>query len=298
VKLTRLSTLRRVTRRGTRRCAWLLGSLAAVSACGGGGEEMRTASMASRTAAAANLAAPQATRSPTSTTQIPETPVSYADGTLSVRDGADLRSALAQIEKRTGIAVIMAPSLGAPRVVRAVAGAPLVDGLLQLLGDYDVLLSFRATGQSQSTLQTLWVYPKGRGPLPARAAPQVDRDRTAGAGEAATAEEWYRRLLSAVPADRLNSLSESIDTQIELPEPALLQLAGTDPNPLARRLALIAIGRTPPSNSPAARTAAHMALQDADQTVREQAKDLLEQLDMAALPDGALPLAVVPPPSP
>ena len=281
--------------------AWLLYTVVSLCACGGGTNDREMESSGSRHLPAqvhATLVQRDALAA-VAQTAARVSRIAFVDRTLHVDvDRRPLHEVLAEIERQAAVSIIVAPSVSAGLISGTVNGASLVEGLLQLLHGYDLLLSFGATELSLPPLETVWVYPKGNGPRPQPAQSMVSsvmnaetiRD-TAVPGEdaATTANDVARELLSLDPAVRYRALVHGLNLQLALPEHTLVQLAGADANRDTRLLALSAIARGAVENPAAARTAVQLALQDRDPAVREQAKDVQEQLDLAAMPNEGLP---------
>jgi len=274
--------------------------VAALSACGGNESDSGTPGPLAAAAGHASQAAASPQRAlPPGAAEEPA--VLYADGRLTVHSSrGDARSIVAAIEQQARISVLLVPAIGSPALAGDVADAPLVDGLLALLRNYDLDFSFRAAGAAPAALYTVQVYPKGEGPRRPYAAPAGRPDAFArevaapadelahrGTDQAADPTVLASALASTDPRLRRQALSRSLDLGVALPEGMLQQLAA-DADPAARRLALTALAREPALQSPVARSAAQGALQDGDPAVREQAKDMLEQMDLAALPSDAI----------
>jgi hypothetical protein len=90
--------------------------------------------------------------------------VTYAVGRLSLNARAQpLRKVLAAIQTSSGVAIAVAPDVADVALTMRFDGVPLVDGLLSLLHDHNLVLSFAAGGAPQ--LRAASVHAKGRGPL-------------------------------------------------------------------------------------------------------------------------------------
>ncbi|MCW7538813.1 hypothetical protein OOT46_13275 [Aquabacterium sp. A7-Y] len=229
--------------------------------------------------------------------------VQLIDGRLTLQvHEQPLSTVLATIATQAGITIELAPDLGARPITADMRDLPLTQGLLWLLRDFDVLLAMR----SGASLQAAWVYPRGRGPQgPAvavaaavhasveaptqrcdagSAAPGLaDKDVTA------DPQQLAQDVLSTDPRVRQRALDRSLTQQMPLPPAALHRLATEDPDAGVRTLAVTALTHGPQAPAVAVHAALQRALQDQDAALRERAKELLEQFEMAALPNEATP---------
>jgi len=270
-----------------------------------GGREAGAAAARPLAAAASQGRSTQALTRPTDD---PALQVGWAEGllTLHVQD-RPLHTVLQAIEHQVGIPIVAMDGIGALSVSGEVDRAVPAEALVTLLHQFDVLLLHAASPSAPSRLKAAWVYAQGRGPGVA-APPRTGPDSAwrpgppeaadaglaghdgAGADAAHAAEDLRRDVLSPDAWVRRRALARSLALRVALPQPSLQQLAGFDQDPRIRLLALQLLSQEPAAAAPALRMAVQRALQDADDGVRSQARDLMEQLDLAALPSDALPI--------
>jgi len=265
MKLSRIGSHRFGCSDGLPIAAWVC--LIVVAACGGEADPS-AADTGNRSGIAQ---APSPSRTALANTPTPG--VVYAQGRLSVQaDKASLRVVANAIARQAGIAVALDPRLVSRSIDGRFSDVPLVDGLLQLLRDYDLVLSFSAAGRSATALAAVWVYPKGLGPRGALAETAALATMKAAAGEA-------------------NAVRREVLLHAETPHPVPAEetaprAAAPPIDPESRVLALGALTRDPALDAVAVRATVQIALQDNDPTVREQARYLLEQLDQSASNEG------------
>lgn len=265
----------------------------ALGGCGGsdsvpGAPSIQVASDARPAATTPTAAAPLPTAEARSEPAPAEAATHASVSTRSLRD------ALASLEA-DGIAVVVDPSIAGAAVAGDMGRGIKGDALVALLRGFDVVLLYGSSPSSASALKAVWVYPQGRAgeQMEARGT-DVSRSNVRGlpllpTDPTARAELLERDLASPDPALRRQALATSFALQTALPEHALLQTTRADPESDLRRVALQALARHPSADAAVVRTAVQAALADRDADVRGVARELLEQLDLAALPAESVP---------
>jgi hypothetical protein len=245
-----------------------------------------------------------------------------AKSTISVKTGRltlqvqnlPLESVLSEISEQSGVAIVNAQSVAQEQVSLHLRDLPLDQGLQQILKGHDTFFFYGAAakeedkGVSRTSLKTIWIYPKGQGerivPVPPEQwASSVEIEKRLShpdAAERARSVELLvarngERALDAVrfalndrdDQVRERTLHAALYSGMTLPTTLLEDLARTDPSPMVRFLALGAVASGPGESlvpNPNIRTIAELALNDSDPNVKEEARQILEQLEQPPQP--------------
>jgi hypothetical protein len=253
-----------------------------------------------------------------SPTTPPEPPslVTVEGGRLTVLvENRPLEWILDEISRKSGVAVTGAETETGQPVSVQFKDLPLDQGLREILKDQDAFFFYgvdekggdetRGSGEAQSgsSLKAVWVYPKGQGrqiaPVPpeqwasTREMKQGVTDPDPGVRsrtlELLVEREGERALNEVVLAlrDRDDQVREralhaALNSGMPLLPALLEELVQHDPSPMVRFLALGAVAGSNAdsfSSNPNIKKVAEFALNDPSPEVKEQARQILEQLE-------------------
>ncbi|HEX2341926.1 MAG TPA: hypothetical protein VHI98_15735 [Vicinamibacterales bacterium] len=218
--------------------------------------------------------------------------------TATVQD-SPIGSVLEELDSQTDVALIPADDLDIAehRISVQLADVPLDEGLRRLLKDYDTFFYYGGVGNAPSSLQAVWIYPKGTAsalrPVPPEAwasSKELEAgfaDRSPEVREQAYVALLLRpgsagreRVLQAIrgvsetdEAVRQRLLSSAISNGMRLPPDLLADLARWDGSEGIRLMALDAL-----VGDPIVQETAQAALTDSSQTIRKRAKEILAEL--------------------
>lgn len=228
---------------------------------------------------------------------------------LSVQNRS-LASVLDEISRQSGVTIHDIEKAGSEGVTIQIKEMPIDQGLQQILSAYDLFFFYQAAGKEgdtagnpASSLKGVWFYPKGEGgkisPIPPeqsagsaeiknglRHPDPAERGRAvellvAQKGERAL-DEVRLALNDREDPVRERALDAALHSGMILPQVLLEDLARNDPSPIVRLLALGAVAGTSddsPAGNSNVKTIAQWALNDPDPFVKEQARQILDQLD-------------------
>ena len=227
----------------------------------------------------------------------PKMLVTVADNLLSIQvQNRSLVSILEQISDQTGIPIIISEGVKDKTVSFQFQNLPLDQGLQVLLKELDAFFFYGAQGHSPASLSTVWLYPKGKGrrivPVPPDAyagtaemqqnLSDPDPDERARAVEALIKLQGSRALNTVLqvlkdPDEkvRYRALHQAVRLDVSLPEEFMQRLVLSDPSPVVRFLALEALVNVPGANPATIHKIAELALNDPNETIHEQALDIL-----------------------
>lgn len=226
--------------------------------------------------------------------------VVYRDGALSLNiQERPLKSVLAEISAKTGLAINIMPGVGDENIFISLAGVFLEQALKSLLGQYDTFYLHGSTGKIDGALRAVWVYPKGQG---AQAKPLPPE-------QWASTAEFSMNLLDSNPEIRGKAIEELIHRQgkaaltnvfatlkdndaavryrtllkannagLEIPADTLLALARQDTSVDVRATALRVLMEQPNVDKKLVMEIAQYNLNDPDISMRHAAEDVLAQL--------------------
>jgi hypothetical protein len=224
---------------------------------------------------------------------------------------------LKEISRQSGVTIMRAAGGANSTLTIQLEEMPLDQGLRQILKGHDIFFFYGAEESKEDggttpvtvPLKTVWVYPKGEGlrmtstlPDPGAGTAEGIKTRMANASPAERAQ-WVESLieqrregnLEAVHLalnDRSDEVRErtlhaALNSGTALPAAWLENLALNDFSPMVRFLAVGAIVNHSGDSlvvTPNARTVAQLALKDPSLNVREQARQVLEQMDQPFQP--------------
>jgi hypothetical protein len=234
----------------------------------------------------------------------PQLSISYEKGLLrlSIRD-CQLLQVFEELAAKTRVAIFPAPGVGAERVSLEVANVGLEEGLRRLLHDqsYDLFFYYRSVKQGPASLRAVWIYPPGEGeglkPVPPEAwASSRELEAYLGDADPRVRERAYEAFLDRPGAHhrelildalrgtretddgvRERLLSAAVSRGVAIPADLLVDLATTDRSEQIRWMALNALAQ-----DAAVRPVAEAALNDPSPSVRERARDILNELENAS----------------
>ncbi len=216
---------------------------------------------------------------------------------------------LGEISRKSGIPIVSAEGLSDAPISAEVQDLPLSQGLEKILKDFDVFILHSAEGQALSSVKGVWVYPQGAAqgmrPVPpnawtstAEAEEGLNSANPADRGSAIETlveregrqaqEALSRALLDEDEEVRTQAIYAARNSGVELPAQALMELVQSDPSPTVRFMALEAVAEDAefleavPENESRIdeiRVVAELALGDPIPYVKEQAQQILAQLD-------------------
>jgi len=96
-------------------------------------------------------------------------------------------------------------------------------------------------------------------------------------------------LQSSSPRTRHRALARSLEQELSVPLHLLQHMASSDSDREVRVLAMSAFAHSPQADPAVARTIVQSALADPEESIRTHAKDILEELDLAARPNEEAP---------
>lgn len=228
--------------------------------------------------------------------------------TLDVSD-YPTETLLEEISAQSGVAIIREYPLASDRTTLQLVDIPLEQALRRILNQQDLFFSFTPVAEASSTadesallLSGVWVFSRGEGsqivPVPARqllSSSELTQDLThsdskvrARAVELLIARKGERAIddvrfalndQDAVVRER--ALQAALSAGIPLPEGSLGIMAQSDASATVRALSLAAIAGGPAAtllSDPAIENLAQIALGDSDPGVRDQAREILDQL--------------------
>jgi len=222
--------------------------------------------------------------------------VTLKDGRLSVRaQNRSLRSLTDEISTKAGVPIVISERVGSQLVSVNFKNLPLDEGLRQILNKQDAFFFYGVDEQEPSSLKVVWVYPKGKGrgiaPVPAEKwastkdveAMFADRDPDVRGRAIETLVERKREaalqaVLKALQDNsdqvRARALYGALKAGVQVSDGVLSNLAVNDPSADVRLLALQGL-----ANGPDARVVAERAVDDPNEPVRVQAREILARLD-------------------
>lgn len=223
--------------------------------------------------------------------------IAFRHGLLTVHaQNQTLRAVLEGIGAESGLSIMLAQGLGDERVSVNFNQSRLEEALREVLKDYDAFFFYGVEKkQDPASLKAVWVYPASRGqgfkPLPpdAWASTQEveqmlsdpDPDVRARAIEAVIKRKGPRAesaVLDALKDDndmvRTKALHEALESDVELSQNTLINLALYDRSEDVRILALQAL-----PVDPSLRWVVEHARQDLNSQVSDTARKILKQLD-------------------
>lgn len=216
---------------------------------------------------------------------------------------------LDEIAEQSGVVITREYPLTNDRTTLQLVDVPLEQGLRRILNQQDIFLSFTPVTEASSTadesallLSGVWVFSRGEGskivPVPARqfassseltqelihSDPKVRAHAVelliARKGEAAFDDVRFA-LNDQDATVRERTLQAALSAGIALPAGRLGALVQSDSSATVRSLSLAAMAGGPPEtlvSDPAIEIIAQIALNDSDAGVRDQAREVLDQL--------------------
>ncbi len=245
-----------------------------------------------------------------------EQPLPGSSPVTSVKEGMltytarnlTLRSVLEEIGDQAGVSVVIADSVGEEQISVEFKDFRLDEALRQILKDYDTFFFYgMEKGKESASLKTVWIYSASRGrslkPVPPEtwASTQefermlADKDprtraRAIDALIQRKGQQAAKLVLKALRDDsdlvRTRALDRALNSDLDIPQETLTDLALRDRSVNVRFLALEAL-----SDDPNSRWVAEQALQDPDKFIRDMARDILRQLDAARASESSGQLA-------
>lgn len=226
--------------------------------------------------------------------------VVYRDGALSLNiQEQPLKSVLAEISAKTGLAINIMPGVGDENIAISLAGVFLEQALKSLLGQYDTFYLHGSAGKVDGVLRAVWVYPRGKGgqakPLPPEqwastsefSMNLMDNDPEI-RGKAieelihrqgkAALNNVFATLKDSDGAVRFRTLLKANNAGLEIPADTLLSLARQDTSVDVRATALRILLEQPNVDKKLVAEIAQYNLNDPDISMRHVAEDVLAQL--------------------
>lgn len=224
---------------------------------------------------------------------------------------------LNEISRQSGVTIMRAAGAANRTLTIQLEEMPLDLGLRQILKDHDIFFFYGVEDSKEdggiapvtAPLKTVWIYAKGEGlriasTLPEQWAGTSDGIKTRMANTSpAERARWVESLIEQrgdgdLEAVRLalndrsdevreRTLHAALNSGTALPAAWLENLALNDFSPMVRFLAVGAIVNHSGDSlvvTPNARTVAQLALKDSSLNVREQARQVLEQMDQPFQP--------------
>ena len=224
--------------------------------------------------------------------------MTFSNGQFTARiNNRPLQSVAEEMAAVTKVNVLVAENIGDNRVSLQVESVTIAEALQTLLVDYDMFFFYGSVKGTPAVLRTVWVYPKGTAsalqPVPPEAwASNKEIEKALSDSDPQARELAYNALMSrpdrrsrSLLLDALKGIRERDDglrqrmlatlmsKGFPIPSDVLADLARADPSAEMRWMALDAI-----SEYPSAKQVAEAAVLDANQAVRERAKELLREL--------------------
>ncbi len=222
---------------------------------------------------------------------------------------------LNEIVRQSTVVILNTETVAGQTVSMQLQEMPLDQALRQILKDHDTFFFYGAeekgSGEGkepQATLKTVWIYPKGQGQHIAPVPPEqwastkemrqglTDSDPGVRARtiELLVEREGERALNEVILAlrdwddqVRDRALHAALNSGVPLPAVLLEDMVQYDSSPIVRFLALGALATGPGDSlilDPNVRTVAERALNDPSPQVKEQARQILEQVEQPAGP--------------
>lgn len=236
----------------------------------------------------------------------PKAATTFANNRLSVQvQNRSLAWILEEISNKSGIPLILSEGMKDQTVSIRFKDLPLDQGLQVVLKTLDAFYFYGAQGEAPATLKAVWLYPKGKGSRIVPAPPEThastaemqqdlsdpDPAERARAAEALIKRQGRRALdtLVQVLVDpdekvRYRAVNQAVRSGLALPEYLTQQLALYDSSPVVRFLALEAIANVRGADPAWVRQIAELALNDANEVVQQQARDILAEQDATGQP--------------
>lgn len=238
---------------------------------------------------------------PSGETRAGQMKLTFEKERLSVSlDQCPLGGVLEEVQARTRVVLIAANEVSAELISAEFRDQPLEQGLRRLLGSYDLFFFYGATKDAPSSLRTVWIYPRGSASTLRPVPPELwanakDIEAVLSETDPQLREKAYDALMArpdrrsrdlvlrALVGDterddalRQRLFSAANSRGFVVPPDVLAQLARWDRSPVIRWMALDTL-----ATSDAAKPTAQAALTDPDESVRERAKQILEQFESA-----------------
>lgn len=255
------------------------------------------------------IAIPQPQQEPSPSEARPS--IAVKDGMLTLHvQKRTLASVLEEIGEKAGVVIKLGEDiedLGDEQVSVDFKGYRLDEGLRQILKNHDAFFFYgveKGEEKGPASLKVVWVYGASRGqglePVAAHkwaSTKEVERMLKDPEGDvrARAIEELIKRkgqdsteaVLEALkdPSERVRTkaLYRALDSDAEIPQDRLIDLALKDESETVRFLALQAL-----SHDPDLRWVVERAALDPSERISETAQDILRQLDAASQPPGAV----------
>jgi hypothetical protein len=235
--------------------------------------------------------------------------MTFLNGQFTARiNNRPLQSVAEEIAAVTKVNVLVAEHIGDNRASLHVENVTIAEALHTLLVDYDTFFFYGNVKGAPAVLRTVWVYPKGTAsvlqPVPPEAwASSKELEIALSDSDPQARELTYNALMSR-PDPRSRSLviealkgTRERDDRLRqgllltlmskgfpIPSLVLADLVRADASAEIRSMALDAI-----LDHPSAKQVAEAALFDANQAVRDKAKEILMQFNAAQRPSAAAP---------
>lgn len=222
--------------------------------------------------------------------------VSFEDGLLTViADNAALADILVQIASEANMPINSETIDPEQRITLSIQKTPIDRALRELLSGYDYFFLY---GANKARLQATWIYSAGTGQTIAL----IDHDNSS---KELTEDDLYspypisralalqryvgsdtpesmQHIRDAVQDDdpdvRATAILTAEESAVELSITTLKELAESDPSPIVRSVALNTLSMNSELSSTQIAELAEMALDDTDESIREEAEAILEGL--------------------
>ena len=214
-----------------------------------------------------------------------------------------LSEVLDTLGRQTRVAFTLGDGIEPPLVSLQLADVPVEEGVRQLLRAYDVFLYYAAGPAGRSSLQAVWVFPKGLGASARPVPPDVwagsaELRERARSGDVHTREQAYVALMSRPDAESraavLDALRGATETDqglrqrlwshafqqgMDVPGDLLAEVARIDGSEMVRLMALDAL-----AGDPAVRDVAAALVDDPSAVVQRRAREIVAEWETPRRP--------------
>jgi hypothetical protein len=194
---------------------------------------------------------------------------------------------LDEIARQSGVSIVNNTGAADQKVSAILRDIDLDTGLQQLLAEWDVFIYY-TQAPDPMTVQSVWIYPKGRGrdlapgdrlvdTAPVAAPPGSE----AGSNQASVTDPLIDTLLEQEDDSlRLRNLEQALNTAADVPRALLEEMLLADPSERIRARALEGLVDAPEATPKEIRSLAELALADSSETVRALAGQILGRLEV------------------
>lgn len=233
--------------------------------------------------------------------------VSFESGLLTINaQSALLADVIVQVASKANIPVNSETIDPQQRITLAIQNTPIDTALRELLAGYDYFFLYSA---AKSKLQAAWIYPAGTGQTIAltdheNKSRELAKDDLYSSDPASRvlalqqyassdAKESVQHVKDAVrdedPDVRVMAIVMAQENAIDLPVATLKELAESDPSPTVRSVALQTLSMNAELSAIQISEFAETALEDSDETIREEGEAILEGLKELENKNGEAP---------